>query len=159
MDFLTDRTMNLTELALDGLMARQKVLSANIANAQTPGYQRKDVVFEDQLSKIMQQENLKTNIKKMNSSMPLQVQNQFIDGANLDINTTTVQRMLAKNSYEDFKPEVIDDMNAPITQDGNNVNIEQEMAELSKNASKYMILTELESRSFTKMVDLIKGVQ
>ena len=64
MDFLTDRTMNLTELAMDGLMARQKVIAANIANAETPGYQRKDVIFEDQLVKIMQQENLKENIKK-----------------------------------------------------------------------------------------------
>ena len=64
MDFLTDRTMNLTELAMDGLMARQKVIAANIPNAETPGYQRKDVIFEDQLVKIMQQENLKENIKK-----------------------------------------------------------------------------------------------
>lgn len=160
MDFLTDRTMNLTELAMDGLMARQKVIAANIANAETPGYQRKDVIFEDQLVKIMQQENLKENIKKANSSgMPLQVQHTFIPGGNLDVNTKTVQAILAKNSYEDFKPMAVDDLNEPITGDGNNVNIEQEMAELSKNASKFMVLSELESRAFTKLSDVIKGAQ
>ncbi len=154
MDFISDRTMNLTQLALDGLMARQKAISANIANSETPGYQRKDVIFEDQLTKIIQQEEVKDSIKKANS-LPLSVNNTYLSDNSL--NSQNVKAMLAKNSYDDFQPITIDDENSPVSENGNNVNIEQEMAELSKNASKYMILTELESKSFTKMSEVIKG--
>ncbi len=39
--------IDITKLAMDGLMVRQKAITANIANVMTPDYQRKDVKFED----------------------------------------------------------------------------------------------------------------
>ena len=38
------------ELALDGVAERQRVASANIANAATPGYRAKRVAFESDLA-------------------------------------------------------------------------------------------------------------
>ena len=58
-DLLTSRTMNITKLGLDGLMARQNAISANIANVMTPNYQRKEVAFESQLADIIEKDNLK----------------------------------------------------------------------------------------------------
>ena len=66
-DLLTSRTMNVTKLGMDGLMARQNAISANIANVMTPNYQRKEVAFESQLSEIIENDNLKNHIKGQNS--------------------------------------------------------------------------------------------
>jgi len=38
--------------ALDALSSRHRTLAANVANAQTPGYRRKDVSFEDVLRSV-----------------------------------------------------------------------------------------------------------
>jgi len=39
--------------SLDARMARQKVISNNIANINTPGYHRREVRFEEQLSEAL----------------------------------------------------------------------------------------------------------
>lgn len=40
------------KVALDALSARHRALAANVANAQTPGYRRKDVSFEEVLRSV-----------------------------------------------------------------------------------------------------------
>ena len=67
MDILSSRTSNITQLAMDGLMERQRAIGANIANVETPGYQRKEVAFESQLSEIIEKEDLKDFLKGQNS--------------------------------------------------------------------------------------------
>ena len=61
-DLLTSRTMNVTKLGMDGLMARQNAISANIANVMTPNYQRKEVAFESQLSEIIETESIMADL-------------------------------------------------------------------------------------------------
>ena len=63
MDLISSRTIDITKLAMDGLMDRQQAISSNIANVVTPGYQRKEVAFESQLAKIIEGEDLKEYIK------------------------------------------------------------------------------------------------
>jgi len=41
---------------MDAMAARQKATAQNIANAQTPGYQRKVVLFEDELRKTIRRQ-------------------------------------------------------------------------------------------------------
>ena len=48
MDLITNRTMEITHLGMNGLMDRQHAIASNIANVNTPGYQRKEVAFERQ---------------------------------------------------------------------------------------------------------------
>ena len=50
---LVDPTQQLLETAMRGAWQRQTALTGNIANADTPGYQRKDVDFESTLSAAM----------------------------------------------------------------------------------------------------------
>jgi len=40
--------------ALDALSTRHRTLAANVANAQTPGYHRKDVSFDDVMRSVTQ---------------------------------------------------------------------------------------------------------
>jgi flagellar basal-body rod protein FlgB len=46
---LLDPTQSILEAAMQGAEARQTVLTQNLANADTPGYQRQDVNFESAL--------------------------------------------------------------------------------------------------------------
>lgn len=145
MDFTINRTANIVEKALDGLSARHNALSANIANAQTAGYTRSDVVFEDQLQNIVAMENIKENVKVQNSMLPLTV------------NYSQADLILKSNSFENYAPDTVVDTDSPIISDGNNVNLEVEMVELSKNASKYNVLAQIEGKYFNTLLEQIKS--
>jgi len=53
-----DTTMNLLQKVLDLRARNQQVISSNIANAETPGYQAASFRFEDQLKSAMLNGNL-----------------------------------------------------------------------------------------------------
>ena len=54
MDLISSRTIDILKLGMDGLMERQHAISSNIANVNTPDYQRKEVAFESQLAEIIE---------------------------------------------------------------------------------------------------------
>jgi len=45
--------LSMAERALTGLSRRQETIASNIANIDTPGYQRKEVTFEDSLRAML----------------------------------------------------------------------------------------------------------
>lgn len=49
MNFIDSNHSQTLAKAMDAYALRQKITSANIANADTPGYKRSEVRFEDQL--------------------------------------------------------------------------------------------------------------
>lgn len=49
-----NNTVGLLSLALDAAAMRQQAIAQNIANANTPGYQRIGVSFEDQIDQLKQ---------------------------------------------------------------------------------------------------------
>ena len=49
MDFLSDAYFSVMNKTLDGLWARNEVISNNIANFETPNYKRKTIDFETSL--------------------------------------------------------------------------------------------------------------
>ena len=145
MDFTISRTAKIMEKALDGLSARHKAISANIANAQTANYTRNDVIFEDQLQNIVAMENVKENVKIQNSKMPLTV------------NFSQADLILKSNPYENFAPDTVIDTDSAIISNGNNVNLEVEMVELSKNASRYNVLAQLQGKHYRSLLEQIKA--
>ena len=54
---LFDTTQNALEAAISGAAQRQQALAANLANANTPGYQRVDVDFHSSLSAALGAKN------------------------------------------------------------------------------------------------------
>ncbi len=164
MDILSSRTSNITQLAMDGLMERQRAISANIANVETPGYQRKEVAFESQLSEIIENEDLKNYLKGQNSIQPKPV--TYDDFMQMQVNkeyrrglTPQEKRYLITNSYGKFDPQVMDDVFSEGTQDGNNVELEREMMDLNKNGTKFVVLSNLEKKYFSGLGDVIKSSQ
>jgi flagellar basal-body rod protein FlgB len=53
MNDVSTSTMNLLEKALDVTAQRQQLVTANIANVDTPGYQTKDIDFRGELQRAV----------------------------------------------------------------------------------------------------------
>ena len=151
--------MQITKLGMDGLMDRQHAIASNIANVMTPGFQRKEVAFESQLSEILEKENLKDYIKAQNS---IEYKPPMIDVFTGEIHkyrTPTLQEKayLQSNVYEQYKPQLVTDVYTGADSQGNNVELEREMMDLSKTGTKYMVLSNLTRRNFTGLTEVIKG--
>ena len=97
----------LMQRALDGAWSRHHVLAQNVANAETPGYKRQDVDFQSFLRKSGE------------SKIGLQASNE---------------RHINGQSY--IRLQVTEDTSS-ITPDGNGVDIDKEMGEVSSNALYY----------------------
>jgi flagellar basal-body rod protein FlgB len=86
---------------------KQKVISSNIANINTPNYKTKDLIFEDELKSAGNSLQLKqTNSKHITS----------ID-----------------NGLSTINPKLIQVKGLEEQNDGNNVNLDSQMGEMSKN--------------------------
>ncbi len=139
MDILGKRHVEITSLALDGLAARHKAITSNIANAGSPDYKAIGVNFEDQLKRIIDTEEKKEQHKKDNMFKE--------DRQEYEANKFDMQ-------YEDFRAEMF--TSQAQSTGVNNVNIEREMAELAKNGMKYNALATLQQKAFQGMANVIE---
>lgn len=114
--------------ALNGTWERNKAITHNMANENTPGYKRKMVTFEDQL---------KESITK-----------------NKVMLTTTNEKHIGIG-MENFNPKVITDKSTSYRLDGNNVNIDTEAADLAKNTIMYDALIKQVIGEFSKIKNVI----
>ena len=159
MDLITNRTIEITKLGMDGLLDRQQAISSNIANVMTPGYQRKEVAFESQLAEIIEREDLKDYIKEQNSIEYVPPNVDVFTGEIHRYRTPTLQEKayLQSNSFEDFKPQYVTDVYSGSNSDGNNVELEREMMDLSKTGTRYLVLSNMARRNFSGLSSIIKG--
>lgn len=135
MDIMGQRSIEIASLAMDGLSARHKAIASNIANADSPNYKRVDVSFEDQLRKIIETDD-KEHKRKFNGKQENSESNKN------DFN------------FSDFNPETIISK-----EDGtgkNNVDVEREMADLSKNGTRYNALAILQQKAFRELLTVIQ---
>lgn len=159
MDLITNRTIEITHLGMDGLLQRQHAIASNIANVMTPGFQRKEVAFESQLSEIIEKDDLKEYIKGQNS---IEYHPPMVDVFTGEIHkyrTPTLQEKayLQSDIYKQFNPQVVTDVYSGTDSTGNNVELEREMMDLSKTGTRYMVLSNLERRQFTGLAEVIRG--
>lgn len=116
------------EKALSASSLRQKTISNNIANVNTPNFKRSEVVFEDILQQKMSGTQLalaQTNEKHISTQSQ-----SVVPSINL----------VADNSFRT---------------DGNNVDIDAEMANMAKNSIYYDALAQQLSRYFTSIKSAI----
>ncbi len=116
--------------ALDVQMKRQEIHSQNIANAETPGYKRKYVAFEEYLNEAQTKLLLKTTNEKHIKRPP--------------------QVVTAKEV-------TIKDRN--LTNDKNNVDIDMEMTEMVKDALRYQVASRLLSANIDRYNAVVRGVR
>ncbi len=159
MDLISNRTMNITQLAMSGLVERQHAIASNIANVMSPGFQRKEVAFESQLAEIREKEDLKDYIKGQNS---IEYKPPMMDVFTGEIHqyripTAQEKAYLQSNVYDQFKPQLVNDIYSGTDSKGNNVELEREMMDLSKTGTKYLVLSNLQRRQFTELSEAIRG--
>lgn len=159
MDLITSRTSEIVRLGMNGLMDRQQAISSNIANVMTPNYQRKEVAFENQLAEIINKEELKDYIKGQNS---IEYIPPNVDAFTGEVHTYRTpsrqeQAYLKSNSSEEFKPQYVTDVYSGANTEGNNVELEREMMDLSKTGTKYLVLSNFERRYFSGLRNVIQG--
>lgn len=158
MDLLSTRAIDLTKLAMDGLVTRQKAVSANIANVMTPGYERKEVSFEDQLKEIVQKDDLKTMLKERNSmtynptSLDLAMDRSQQQGL-----TPQQAAYVQSDVTQGYGPQITDDTYSGSDQTGNNVVLEKEVMDMATIGIKYQALSALEQKDFRNISSAIKG--
>lgn len=124
---LEDRTVAALRRGLDVAAFRQDLLSHNIANADTPGYQRMDISFADFLDEA-------------GSNLPLARTSVAHIGGSED--TGTIQVMRTPGAAR---------------ADGNTVVIESEMASLSQNAMYYQAISTQLGKYYGRMRLAITG--
>lgn len=130
LDKITGKTLAL-ERALDAAWLKNEVLSNNIANFNTPGYKKSSVRFEEHLSAAQSEFQLGST-KKNAKFLPIGNDARSIPA-----------------------PEVMQNPFTSVREDGNNVDIDVEMAELAKNTIKYNALITQISKQFTGLKNVI----
>lgn len=120
MDPTQTRADVLLRAALDGLAARQRVISNNVANVDTPGFKASRVAFEDALRRAMGAED---------GGLPLAKVQNAVAGPD--------------DQLADLTPVVIQSSQTTRRVDGNNVDIDQQMVELAETNITYNALAQL----------------
>lgn len=115
--FLTTSQEAVLSNALSVSSLRHKTISNNIANVNTPGFKRSEVLFEDKL-----QAALSGNRK-------------------LDM-TQTHSNHLTGRQNSNVEPAVITDLSTSMRVDGNNVDVDKEMAAMAENSIVHDALTQ-----------------
>ena len=158
MDLVSTRTIDITKLAMDGLMQRQKAIMSNTANVMTPGYQRQDVSFESQLKEIVEKDDLKKMLKTQNSMQYNPSSLDLAMGDNSKTSLTLQQtKFLQSNIYGNYNPQFTTDTASGADETGNNVNLEKEVMDMASVGMKYNVLATLESKKFRDLATVIKG--
>lgn len=116
-NWLNTDVLKLLEGGLDGLSLRNKVLADNIANVDTPGFKRSDVNFNEVLKSALGKEGL----------------------ARLELRRTSPAHLPGIGSFNgNF---IVKDTSTTFRNDGNNVDIDLEMARLAQNTLHYNALS------------------
>lgn len=121
------------EKAMSAASLRHKVISNNIANVNTPGFKKSEVAFEQ----ILQ--------RSMDSS------------GGIPLTRTNLQHLPTKQGFAEINPQIHTINNTSFRNDGNNVDIDIEMAEMAKNNIYYDAVTQQMTKYFSNLKSVISG--
>jgi len=127
------RSIDLKGKALDGSWLRNQVMANNVANANTPGYKRQDVDFQQVLSDFLDQSGTKL-VRTDPRHLPMQGDEPS------ELNFTTSS-----------------DDSASYRRDQNGVNIDTEMSEIAKNQIFYSSVTTALNSEIKRLKMAIEG--
>lgn len=116
---LFDKTTQALQTSLAMRQLKHNLTSANVANAETPGYHAQKVDFEEALARSLDIDGL----RGMSTSSP---EHFSVGGKTARVN-----------------PEVYDNPEGTVNPDGNTVDLEKEMSNLAENAILYKTALQL----------------
>jgi len=126
---LFDSTIARLSYGLDGLSQRQSIISDNVANVDTPGYLTHDVPFESTLLSAMQDQT-------------------FARQAGMQGNADVPSALPGAITRSDLRTR----------NDGNNVDINQQMTEMARTTVVYQAATQLITGKFALLSSALAPV-
>lgn len=125
--------------SLHGLTARNRAIGENIANSDTPGYKRVEVAFEGNLRKALKAK------QSLSDDLPLKTgsDRHFNLGPAGNGSLTTMHKVNTE-SYRN---------------DGNNVNIDLEMANLAETNIRYNTMATLTKGKFEGLKSILREIR
>lgn len=127
--------VNLLQRGMDASWTRNKVITNNIANVDTPGFKSYSVEFETAMKQALE-----------------------ADGNSFTAKITRPEHYnFSRGSVESVTPAVVENTDTSYRADGNNVDIDYENIELAKNTLWYNALIEQVSSEFSKLKTVING--
>jgi flagellar basal-body rod protein FlgB len=118
------RMESILSRAMDAAVLRQQVAADNIANVNTPGFRRRFVRFEEALARALRGRGV------------------------AGMRTHPKHFPIGAASVRDLQPQVVLDATSAMRNDGNNVDIEREMAINAAAELQYAALTQVASARY-----------
>jgi flagellar basal-body rod protein FlgB len=126
---ISDNAMRTLTGALDGLALSQRVIGSNMANADTPGFKSSEVRFAEQLTAAQQTQG--------------------------GLQMVSTSPMHLGTAVEPTQAQVITNSNTSLRLDGNNVDIEKEVTNLSETVLHYQATTQMMSQKLALLRTVI----
>ena len=111
---IDDKTMQALAASLKYRQLRQELIASNIANAETPGYKAKKIDFEEALARALDTDD--------------QMSMKVTDGKHFNV---------GNGGFKNLQPEIVETDDGIVSQDGNTVDRDKELAEMAENKIVY----------------------
>jgi flagellar basal-body rod protein FlgB len=131
-----DASLRFGQEALNLHAQRQEILAANIANADTPGYQARDIDFASQLNKVMAQGRT--------------------SGSGVALSLTS-SRHIPAQSMQPPELELLYRVPDQPSMDGNTVDMDRERTNFADNSLKYQTDLTLLNGQIKGMMSVLQG--
>src|SRR4051812_16817311 len=128
MSGLFDKTTQALQASAQFRQLRQNITTANIANAETPGYTAKKVDFEDALARAVDTDGMNTMATSDPRHFPT-----------------------SGGSIDRVSADVYDNPDVSKNNDGNTVDMEKEMSSLAENSILYKAAIQLINKKIAAM--------
>lgn len=111
---IDDKTMQALAASLKYRQLRQELIASNIANAETPGYKAKKIDFEEALARALDTDD------------------------EMNMKTTDSKHFNVGNGgFKNLQPEIVEIDDGIVSQDGNTVDRDKQLAEMAENKIMY----------------------
>lgn len=131
---ISDKAMRAAQAALDGLAMQQELIGQNLSNVDTPGYKAQTVDFQSALRRAL---NTETGPGKV--------------------------EMATTNSAHLASPDRVDQAQVSLRKggsvraDGNDVDIDVELTQMTEAGIQYQAITQLVSKKFLLLKNIVSG--
>jgi flagellar basal-body rod protein FlgB len=132
------KSLKLLEMSLDASAVRRDVIANNIANVDVPGFKRSEVVFEAELKRAIESQRRFEEEEPLHTTQPGHIARR------------------PPRRIEDVRPAVHIDYNSTMRNDGNNVDIEDEVMKMVRNQLHFNLIADRISGKFSEWNGFIR---
>ncbi len=133
-----EKTIDLVHRAMDASTVRRNVIADNISNAQVPDFKRSEVNFESELKRALDSEKQKP-ILELTRTDPRHISNHTV------------------KDYRNVEPRRVLDYVSQSKNNGNNVDMEQELMLALENQMLYMLLSNAATFEFSQVSSALRS--